>query len=354
MRIKVQRHQSFSWQRLVGTYVMSVILGFAASALLLKLSGADVTSAFSALFRGAFGSQRAILRTLVAASPLILTGLAAMVVFRARIWSIGQEGQVYAGAIGAYWAASSFAQSSTVVAVSLALLGGMAAAGMMGWLAACLRIRFGVNEIFSTVMLNYTIVYVLSFLLAGGPWTEVGTTVAYHQSPLLSQSTWLPILSGPLHAGILVAVLAALLSYVVIERTPAGYDLRALGANETALRYVGVNIPRVVVLTMVLSGALAGLAGAGELLGVQHRLKADYLTGLGYSGIIVSMVGGLQPAGIVLVAILFGGLTAGAVEMRIISGVPDALVQAMQGTILLFVLAGTALARYRIYWSASR
>jgi simple sugar transport system permease protein len=159
---------------------------------------------------------------------------------------------------------------------------------------------------------------------------------------------------APLHAGILVAGLAAVFVYIFIEHTATGYDVKALGANPTALRFMGVRISRVVVLTMVLSGALAGLAGACELLGAQHRLKADYLAGLGYNGIIVSMVGGLHPAGTVVVAILFGGLTSGSIDMRVTSGVPDAIVQAMQGTILLCVLAGTSLARYRVSWSAPR
>lgn len=354
MRLRIERHPAASRWWLFGTYALSILLGFAASGLLLKLSGADVGNALTALFRGAFGSQRAILRTLVAAAPLILTGMAALVVFRARIWSIGQEGQVYAGAMGAYWVASTLSSSPTVVALPLALLGSVAAAGFMAWLAAVLRNRFAINEIFSTVMLNYIIVYLLSYLLAGGPWTEIGATVAYHQSPLLPRSTWLPVIVAPLNAGILVAGLVALLVYLVIEHTAAGYDVKALGANPTALRFMGVRIAHVVVLTMVLSGALAGLAGACELLGVQHRLKADYLAGLGYNGIIVSMVGGLHPLGTVVVAVLFGGLTSGSIDMRVTSGVPDAIVQAMQGTILLCVLAGAALARYRIRWGVPR
>lgn len=354
MHIKLeQRHvSSLLWQG--ASYGLAILAGFVATAMLLKLSSADVTTAFEALFRGALGSQRAMLRTLVAATPLILTGLAAVVVFRARIWSIGQEGQVYAGAIGAYWVASSLADAPLVVVGLLAIAGAMLGGATMSGIAALLRNRYEVNEIFSTVMLNYIIVYLLSFLLSGGPWTEAGTTVAYHQTPLLAQTAWLPHLAGPLHAGILIALLAAIAVHLLLERTSSGYDMRALGANQTALRFMGMDVPRIVLVTMLLSGALAGLAGGVELLGVQHRLKADYLFGLGYGGIIVAMVGGLRPAGTVAVAILFGGLSSGAVDMRIQSGVPDSLIQAMQGTILLFVLCGTALARYRLTWSSAK
>lgn len=272
MHIKLeQRHaSSLLWQGM--SYGLAIMAGFAATALLLKLSSADVSTAFAALLRGAFGSQRAILRTLVDATLLILTGLAALVVFRARIWSIGQEGQVYAGAMGAYWVASSLPDAPLLVVGALAIAGAMLGGATMS--GAVLRNRYEVSEIFSTVMLNYIVVYLLSWLLAGGPWTEAGTTVAYHQTPLLAQSAWLPQLSGPLHAGILIAIAAAIAVHLLLERTSAGYDMRALGANQTALRFMGMDVPRIVLVTMLLSGALAGLAGGVELLGVQQTAAA--------------------------------------------------------------------------------
>ncbi|MGF7006269.1 ABC transporter permease [Aminobacter sp. BE322] len=274
MHIKLeQRHaSSLLWQGM--SYGLAIMAGFAATAVLLKLSSADVSTAFAALLRGAFGSQRAVLRTLVDATPLILTGLAALVVFRARIWSIGQEGQVYAGAMGAYWVASSLPDAPLLVVGPLAIAGAMLGGATMSGIAAVLRNRYEVNEIFSTVMLNYIVVYLLSWLLAGEPWTEAGTTVAYHQTQLLAQSAWLPQLSGPLHAGILIAIAAAIADHLLLERTSAGYDMRALGANQTALRFMGMDVPRVVLVTMLLSGALAGLAGGVELLGVQQAAAA--------------------------------------------------------------------------------
>lgn len=356
MRISLERRHrpSLAWSGLV--YTMAVLLALAATALVLTLVGAPVIKALLTLLDGAFGSERAILRTLVKATPLILTGLAAVAVFRARIWSIGQEGQVYAGAMGAYWATLIPGNLPAAMVIVTACIAAIAAGGLAAWLAAVARNRFQVSEIFTTVMINYIIVYFTSYLLAGGPWMERGTTVAYQQSPQLPEQLRFPALASdpPLHLGFALALAVAVGLHLLIERGVFGYDLRAIGANKTAFRFTGGNVARVTTIALVLSGAIAGLAGAGELLGVQHRLKSEYYFGLGYTGIIVAMVAGLRPLATVIVAILFGALSAGAVPMRIISGVPDALVPAMQGMTLLFVLCGRVVTSYRINWASSK
>ena len=355
MRIRCeQRHEpNPAWTSFA--YALALTLGLGATVLMLAATGAPIISASGALLDGAFGSERAIYRTITKATPLILTGLATVVVFRARIWSIGQEGQVYAGAMGAYWAVLTFAHLPTAAVLTLACSAAIAAGGVTAWLVAAARNRFGTSEIFSTVMINYVVVYLMSYLLAGGPWMEVGANIAYQQSPKLPDGAVFPVLSAglPVHLGFPIALLAAIGVHLLIERSAFGYDLRALGANSLALRFTGGNVKQVATIALILSGALAGLAGAGELLGVQHRLKSEYYLGLGYTGIIVAMVGGLRPFATVVVAILFGGLSAGAVPMRVVSGVPDALIPAMQGMILLFVLCGRTIARYRISWRSA-
>jgi len=332
------------------SFAMAIAAGLAISALLLASTGADVAQVFSALVRGAVGSPKALATTLVKAAPIILTGLATVIAFRAQLWSIGGEGQVFAGAMGGYLGAQLLAGMPPLLFFPGVLIVGMAAGMTLGWLAAMLRNRFAVNEIISTVMLNYLVIYILSWLLQGGPWGESGGTISYQQTPMLPTDDFLPALFGSarLHAGVLLPFVAAALCSIVMSRTPLGYEIRGLGYNPEALRHKGVNIARTISVILMASGALAALAGAIELFGVAHRLRADNLVGLGYTGIIVGMIGGLRPLGTVLAGLFFGGLASGAVYMRVLGDVPAALVPAIQGITLFFFLCAGVLARYRV------
>ncbi|WP_296736759.1 ABC transporter permease [Mesorhizobium sp.] len=332
------------------SFAMAVAAGLAVSALLLASTGADVGQVFAALVQGAVGSPKAMATTLVKATPIILTGLATVIAFRAQLWSIGQEGQVFAGAMGGYLGAQLLAGMSPMLFFPAVLVFGMAAGMAFGWLAAVLRNSFAVNEIISTVMLNYLVIYLLSWLLQGGPWGESGGTISYQQSPMLPADAFLPSLFGSsrLHAGVLLPFLAAAICSIVMSRTPLGFEIRGLGYNPEALRHKGVDIGRTVSIILMASGALAALAGAIELFGVAHRLRADNLIGLGYTGIIVGMIGGLRPLGTVLAGLFFGGLASGAVYMRVLGDVPASLVPAIQGITLFFFLCAGVLARYRL------
>lgn len=331
------------------SFAMAIAAGLVASALLLAATGADVLQVFGALLQGSVGSAKALATTLVKATPIILTGLATVIAFRAQIWSIGQEGQVFAGAMGGYLGAQLLAGLPALLFFPGVLAFGMAAGMGVGGLSALLRNRFGVNEIISTVMFNYLVVYLLSWLLQGGPWGETGGTISYHQSPMLPDAAFLPSLMGSrMHAGVLFPFLAAAACALVMARTPLGFEIRGLGYNPEALRHKGVNIDRTVMVIMAASGALAALAGAIELFGVAHRLRADNLVGLGYAGIIVGMIGGLSPWGTVFAGLFFGALSSGAVYMRVLGDVPASLVPAIQGITLFFFLCAGVLARYRI------
>ncbi|WP_347312063.1 ABC transporter permease [Defluviimonas sp. SAOS-178_SWC] len=347
--IEITSRQSAGWQITLAAYVLALLLGFALSSLLVLASGASVTEGFSALYEGAFGSREAILQSLVAATPLIFTGLATVIAFRAEIWSIGQEGQMFAGAMCGYWASLHMGGMTVWIAVPViiiaAISGGAALGGFCGWL----KTRFEVNEIISTVMLNYVVIYLLSYLLAGGPWTEEGTT-SYHQTPILAENFHLPLLLDDvkLHIGFLLALLAAAVCWIIIKKTPLGFELRALGFNPTALRFKGVDVSRTVLIVMCLSGGLAAMAGVSEIFGVNYRLRGDVMTGLGFTGIIVGMIGGLNPIGAVIAALLFGALTNGSLYMSVLSDIPPSLVPAMQGILLLCFLSAAVLVRYSI------
>jgi len=316
--------------------------------MLFLAAGAEPLNAFSALARGSFGSLRAAGETLVKATPLILTGHAACVAFRARIWNIGAEGQVFAGAMFAYLVQHELGGFPALVQIPVLVLGGIAGGALYAALAAGLKTRFAVDEVISTVMLNYIIVFVLSLLLLRGPWSEAGGF--FEQTARVDRGAVLPILldGTRLHLGFLLALAAAFLVHLVLARTPLGYEIKAAGSNLRALEVQGTNTRRLIVAVMLLSGALAGLAGVTEVYGVHYRLKAGAIVGYGYSGIIVAILGQLHPAGIVAAAILFGALLNGATLMQIETGVPSALIYAVQAILLLFFLAGWAMCGYRL------
>jgi general nucleoside transport system permease protein len=348
--IRVERRLEAAWWWTASTLLAALMAGFLVSALIVATTGADVVQAFSTLFVGAFGSSSALMTTLVKSTPLILTGLATVIAFRAQVWSIGQEGQVLGGAMAGYLGSQMLGGLPPVLFFPAVILFGVAGGVLLGGICAILKTRFGVNEIVSTVMTNYLVIYLLSYLLAGGPWTEISDGGAsYQQSPPLPPNEYLPLLFGTkLHLGVLLPFVIAICSAVMLDRTALGYEVKALGINPTALGHKGTNIARTIIIVMCVSGGLAALAGVIELYGVGHRLRADNLVGLGSTGIIVAMIGGLRPMGTVLAGLLFGGLATGAVSMRVMSDIPASLVPAMQGIILLFVLCASVMARYKI------
>jgi simple sugar transport system permease protein len=317
-------------------------------ALLFHAAGASPTSAFGALLTGGFGSWRALTETLVKSTPLIFTGLATAVAFRARIWNIGAEGQVFAGAMLAYVCQTAVAGSHPVIQISAVILGALAGGALYAGLAAVLKTRFGVDEIISTVMLNYIILYGLSMLLLKGPWSEAGGF--FEQTAKVDPGSIFPALfeRSRLHLGFLVAIAAAAAVYVMMTFTPLGYEIKGAGSNLRALEVQGTNAARIVIFVMLVSGALAGLAGASEVYGVHYRLKAGAVAGYGYTGIVIAILGQLRPAGVVLAAILFGAMVNGATFMQIKTGVPSALIYAIEAILLLFYLAGFALASFRL------
>lgn len=346
-RIERRTETGLLWQIL--SIVLAILAAFLVAAALLLTANANPAEAFVALFKGAFGSWRAITETLVKATPLLLTGLAAAIAFRARVWNIGAEGQLFVGAMAGYFAYTLFGSLSRLPLFMLIVIFAFTGGAAYGWLAGALKVQFQVDEIISTVMLNYVAILFLSFMLSGiGPWREAGSY--YQQSAEIPQTArFLVVLpNSRLHAGFVIAVLMACLIWVLLEKTPLGYEVRAFGFNPTASRFKGINTAGIVMLTMALSGGLAGLAGAGELFGVHHRLVLDLSTGLGYSGIIVAMLASLDPLGVILAAILFGALVNGAFRVQITTGVPTAFVYAIQAIVLLFVLSASLISRYRV------
>jgi simple sugar transport system permease protein len=346
LKIEPRLEPKLSWQ------IFSAFLALAMStivcALMLDAAGAEVGKAFYQIYKGAFGSWNATVKTLVMATPLILTGVAVTVAFHAKIWNIGAEGQLFAGAMTAYWASTLMQNSSSGVVIPVVILAAFIGGAFYGGLAGYLKARFAVNEVLSTVMLNYIIRYVLSFLLVGGPWRDPSSF--YQQTPKVAMAAHFPLLlaGSRLHLGFMIAIGAAVAVYFFINRTSLGYEIRAVGFNPTASRFKGIHVGRTVVIVMMISGGIAGLAGAGELFGLHFRLKPDISTGFGFTGIIIAMLAGLHPLGVIAAAVLFGGLVNGGIRMQIFTGVPTAMISAIEGIILLFFLTSAVLMRYEI------
>lgn len=335
---------STSWQ--VASIILALLASGLVSALLLKSAGADLGTAFGALWDGAFGGWRASWKTLVKATPLILTGVAVAVAFRARIWNIGAEGQLFMGAITSYWIYTLVGPLPAAILIPILFFAGFVGGGLYGGLAGWLKARFQVSEILTTVMLNYVATYFLSFLLIG-PWRNPDSF--FQQSPPIDRAARLPNLipHTKLHLGFLVAILAVVVIYVLIRRTSLGYEIRAMGMNAKAARFKGINVERTAVIVMLISGGVAGLAGVTEVFGVQGKLKPDISVGFGFTGIIIAVLALLNPIAIIFIAILFGGFVNGGIKLQVATGVPSTLTDAIQAIILLFFLTAAVLARYK-------
>ena len=335
------------WHEAV-TLLASFLVGLAICSILIAASDKSVYDSYKALFDGAFGSRRAIYETLVQATPLIFTGLAAAFAFRAKVWNIGGEGQFFAGAMGAFFVSDLWSDVlPRAVMVPVLFIGAVAAGALWASIAGVLKARYDTNEIITTVMLNFIILLILSYLL-GDLWRAPDTY--YFQTERLPESTHLPLMIGGsrLHWGFGVALGMAVAVLVVLRRTALGYEVRGVGMNRTAGSYKGISISRITVLVMIISGSLAGMAGAAELSGVHHRLQLDISNNFGFVGIIIALVGRLHPVGVIASAIGFGALVNGATTMQIQTGIPAALVDVIQGLTLIFVLTGAVAVRYRL------
>ena len=314
------------------------VVAAVAVALIVTATGYAPGPALAALWRGSFGSPYVIVSaTLVRATPLILTGLAVAIAFRASVWNIGAEGQLLAGATAAAGLASATGTSLGWSGLPLALLLGAIAGAAWAGIAAWLRRRFGVLEVISTIMLNFLAVDGVAWLVRG-PLQE--PSHIYPQTAMLPTGFDMPRLFGTrLHAGFLLALIAAVIAGWVVRATAPGFRLRATGANPFAAASAGkINVDATAARAFLVSGALAGLAGATQVTGVTHALYEDISPGYGYTAIAVALLAGLEPYAVIATGILFGALEAGAAAMQRDAGVPSVVVSVVEATLILVFL----------------
>jgi simple sugar transport system permease protein len=314
----------------------------------LAFTGAPVLGAFRLMAEGAAGSVFALTETLSRATPLIFTGLAATIAFRARLWNIGAEGQLYAGALAAVAVGSGAIDAPGWVLIPLVLLAGAAAGAALMLGPVLAKTKLGADEVVITLLLNFVALLFVQMMLEGPLKDPMG--MGWPQSePLLDQAQ-LPRLVEKmrLHAGLLIAIAAAILAHVMINRTVWGFEIRAVGLNADAARYAGLPVTATMLRVGLLSGACAGLAGASEVSGLKGYLTADLSPGFGYAGIVVAMLSGLSPLGVIPAAIFVAGVFVGADTMSRTIGVSNYLADLVVAMSLLCVLVGGLATRYRV------
>lgn len=311
-------------------------------AFFILLAKSDPVRAYQVMLTGPFSSSFGLTETLVRTTPLLLTGLGIIISFRSGVLNIGGEGQILIGAIAAAGVALKFESLPSLVLFPMVLLSGAVAGGVWGGIAGFLKARLNVNEILSTVMLNQIAAQLYLLLIRGiliDP-QEVAYGTGVPQTALVPSAVWLSrLIPGTrLNTGFILALVLAVAVYVLLMKTTVGYRLRAVGAGPEAAKYAGINVPFYMVLSMFLAGAMAGLAGTVEVLGVHHRALEDISAGYGFSAIVAALFGRLHPIGVIPASILFGALILGADMMQRAVSIPAAIVMVIQGFIILFVV----------------
>lgn len=335
--------------------VIATLAALAVGAVMLLFLKVNPIEAYAALWDGAFGSSNAFAETLVKATPLLLVGLGICISFRGDVINIGGEGQMIIGAILATWVGLNFTGLPGWLGITLSMIAGFLGGAIWGGIPGVLKAYFSVNEILSTVMMNAIAVQLMNFLLRGpliDP-SQAALASKIPQTARLLEIFRLPRLAPTrLHLGALIAVILAVLVYILLWRTTLGYRIRAVGQNPHASRYAGIKVQRYVVLALLLSGAFSGLAGATQVFGVNYRMITDgsssgFTGSAGFNGIVAALFGQLHPILTIPASILFGALLVGANKMQRVVQVPSALVIALNGLVVVFVVSSEFLRQRR-------
>ncbi len=330
-------------RKLVNTFlipVLAIISGLIVAAILVLTTGKSPMQAYRTLFESGFSCESAqrctLVTTLERATPLILTGLSALVAFRTGVFSLGQEGQMMLGAVTAAWLGWAL-HLPIIIHPIVIMLAAMAIGGIYGFIPGVLKVKLGVNELISTIMLNEIAILFLEWVVNFPLRADAGAAA---HSFIINETAWLPsfLPSSRWGVGFVIAIIMAVVIYFLLWRTSTGYEQRMSGNAPLFAKYGGIKNEKAAIRGMVISGALAGLAGAIEVLGVNHRIMTGYSTGLGFDGVSVAILGQTHPVGVVIVAILFAGVRLGAqIGLQIQLKVPRELGGVIIAFIILFV-----------------
>lgn len=328
--------RAIRWQE-IATPLVAVLLALVIGAGFILYVGENPLAAYRILFVESLGSVRNIATTLQRATPLMFTGLAVAFSYRAGLFNIGAEGQLYMGAFAAAWVGFTFTGLPRIIHLPLAIVAGMIGGGLWGAIPGFLKAKLGIHEVINTIMLNFIALYLTDWLATGpfhgGSWVP--------ETARISATAALTRLYPPtrLTTGVYLALFAAFLAYLILWKTRQGYELRAVGLNPQAAEYGGINVARNTVIAMAISGALAGLAGTEQILGLHQRFIVRFSADLGFMGVAVALLGKNHPVGVIFAAILFGALQTGSAAMDRLTSVPRELITIIQALIIFFVAA---------------
>ncbi|HZQ06320.1 MAG TPA: ABC transporter permease [Anaerolineae bacterium] len=340
--VKLPWHRTRTTVLSLGLPLLALLIAFGIGAIMLILSGANPIAGYQALWQGAFGSVYNISETLVKATPILLVALGVAFAFRCSVWNIGAEGQLHIGAVTATVAGIALKnvtpEMPAILAIPIVIVAGFIGGGLYASFAGFLKVKWEVNEVITTIMMNFVAVLFVQYL-AFGPLRDPAAQ-GQPMSPYIIESAELPRLipSTRFHLGIVLAFLAAFVVYIVLWKTTLGFQVRAVGANPRAAKHAGIDVGRSIFIAMLVSGGLAGLAGAFEIMGLHYRLLDSFSPGYGQTGTIVALLGNLHPLAIVPAAVLFGGMLNGADTMARTVQVSTSIITVIEGLMVLFVL----------------
>ncbi len=321
--------------------LLSIVLGFLVGAVILSIAGFNPLKAYSVMIQGIIGKPRFIAWTIVYATPLILTGLSVAFAFRTGLFNIGAEGQYIVGSMAAVLVGYFF-NGPAIIHIPLAILAGCLAGAIWAAIAGFLKAKFGIHEVISTIMLNWIALYLSNFATTVDGFSLPDTEASHSikDTASIAISFLKPLVgTAKVNWGIIIALIAAVIVYYIIFKTTLGYELRAVGYNKNAAEYGGINVNKSIVVSMAIAGALSGLAGVTQVLGVSQKITIlAAAEGYGFDGIAVSLIGANSPIGVVLAGILFGGLKYGGSKLQTI-GAPPEVVSIVIGSIIYFIAA---------------
>jgi simple sugar transport system permease protein len=326
----------------LGVPLLAVFTALVIGGLVIAATGGNVLRAYQGLWEGSLGRPQSISETLVWSTPYIFGGLAVGLAFKAGLFNIGVEGQIGLGALASAYVGYAVKDVPFPFHAFLAIVAGCLAGALWGAIPGFLKARTGAHEVIVTIMLNYVAIQMTSFLVSG-PMKDPNPLIANAQTPKILQTARLPaLLLDPqyrLHWGFVIAVLAAVFIWWLLNKSTLGFEIRTVGANPQAARYAGIAVGKTIVVAMAISGGLAGMAGALEVVGLNFYHTAGFSVGYGFDSIAVALLGRGDPIGVLPSAFLFGGLAAGASRMQFLSQIPIDIIKLIQALVLIFVAA---------------
>ena len=346
----IERRESVSVWRAGLAPFWAILASMVICAFLIAWAGAPIFQSYGLLVKGAFGSSFAINETLTRSIPLILTGLAVSVAFRAKFYNIGGEGQLYAGALAATYFGTGLITMPPALMIPFLILMGALAGGALLIVPVLLKTHFKVDEVVTTLLLNFVVLLVVSYLIEG-PWKDP-MSLGWPQAASIIDEGVLPTLlaKGRLHFGLIVALVLSVLIWLMMKYTVFGYEIRAVGLNAKAAEFSGIKVNRTVILTALISGGLAGIAGVSETAGLKGYLTLDLSPGFGYTGIAVAMLAQLNPLAVIPSAIFLSAVYVGSDAMSRAVNIPTYIADVLVGISVLAVLCSVMLSQYKVRW----